>query len=739
MPRQRKAVQINQFIGGLNTEANPLSFPENSSVDEYNMELQRDGSRKRRPGFDVETDAVYVDSGITFDPNSVLGRSQFLWENPGGFSEKQFIVVQIGNYLAFHDLDIEPLSSATEFSTTYSSSVYSNIFSYAAVDGYLVVATGLKEVSVFEYDGTSITQVDKTLLVRDFWGVEADNGSGVTLTDPQNIQIRPGTLTNEHLYNLRNQTFALPRVEGDADTQTLVDPIAEFRTVTGNTQYPSNADSLIRHLVADANLASNRTVERFNANSMWKTPPGTSAAPRGYFIIDALERGASRNAQEALLRSNNSTLSLSVTTLPTDVTPGGPKVVSAYSGRVWYSGFSSEVTDGDTESPRMSSYILFSQLVDNLSRVALCYQEGDPTSNIDPDIVDTDGGFLRIDGAYNIKYLAPLGSSLFVFAENGIWRIVGIDENTFTATQFSVFKIGDEGCISPSSVVVLTTGILYWGEHGIYLLSQDVNTGDWSITNITEETIQSLYDEISPDDRATAVGYFDKYSPAVRWIFGPRDFTQAQQETFELILNTKFNVFTKNRLQSAPNTYGPCSVSGSSKIIGVNVLRNPKESLYTIIGDFSTTIEYTFGGYNTFDTVYDWNSGLANPSFPDPIDSPAYLIASRVNGGETRLRKDVPFITLYMQRTDVDPNFPMDSSCLLQAQWDWTTNSVAGKWSIPKEAYRVLNSHQGQEMVITRNKIRGGGRCVAFKFESSPGKNLHIYGWEYNIQATSEE
>jgi len=739
--RQRAAVQINQFIGGMNTEANPLSFPENSSIDEVNMELLRDGSRKRRPGFDVEDGATMIYSGVTLDPSKVLGRSQFLWENPGGIATKQFVVVQIGNLLAFHDVDNQPLSGSTEFSTTYPISIYDNIFSYASVDGNLVVATGLKQISVFQYDGVSITKSDETLLIRDLFGVAAVGPGSVVLTQPQNIQIRPTAITSQHTYNLRNQTFALPRVEGDADTQNTIDPIAEFFVASTSTMYPSNADSVIRHLVADANKASNRTVDRFNATSMFKTPPNTTKAPRGYFIIDALERGTSRLAQEALLRANNPALSLVVTSLPADTTPGGPKVLGSYAGRVWFAGFSSEVQDGDSESPRMASYILFSQLVDNVSRIPLCYQEGDPSGVDDPDVVDTDGGFIRIDGAYNIKALVNIGASLFVLAENGIWRIVGNDENTFTATSFSVFRLSDEGCISSLSVVNISDGVAYWGEYGVYIISRDQNTGDWAVTNITQESIQKFYDNILVDDRVTSVGYFDRDSPAIRWVYGPRDFTQQQQQTFELVFNTKYNVFTTNKLVSVENTYGPLSVSGNSRLTGANVVREPKESLYCIVGVFNApTIMYTFGGYNTFTSKLDWSRGLVNPAVATGgIDSPAYIITGRVNGGDTRLRKELPYVTVYMQRSDNDPNYGMDSSCLLQSQWDWTTDSMAGKWSTPRQAYRLLRSDLGQNMVVTRNKVRGGGRAVALKFSSEPNKELHLYGWEYNIQAGSEE
>ena len=40
------------FVKGLITEASPLTFPENASIDEKNFVLNRDGSRSRRLGVD---------------------------------------------------------------------------------------------------------------------------------------------------------------------------------------------------------------------------------------------------------------------------------------------------------------------------------------------------------------------------------------------------------------------------------------------------------------------------------------------------------------------------------------------------------------------------------------------------------------------------------------------------------------------------------------------------------------
>lgn len=754
MARQRAAAQVNQFIGGFNTEANPLSFPPNASSDEQNMELNFEGSRVRRDGFNVEDSYSSVDTGIAEQDGVIMARTQFRWQNPGGNPSKQFLVVQLGNYLGIHDLDNSILSGTTLYSETFDSSTYNTSFGYAVVDGILVVATGEKEVTVIEYDSGVFTSTTRSLLIRDFFGVEAEEG-GTTLTEAQNFQTRPSTIGDEHLYNLRNQTFALPRIDGHTSINdvALLDPVDTFYNRSGNTTYPSNADSVVPFLVADANKTSNRTVERFQAEDLFKNPIGTGKAPTGYFIIDALERGPSRLAQEAKLRSENVDLARSVAALPEDTTPGGPTVLEQYSGRVWYAGFEGTVSDGDARSPRMSSYVLFSQTVTDPTQIEKCFQEADPTSNVDADVVDTDGGFIKIDGAYGIKRLVALESSLFVFAENGVWRIVGSDGDSFRATSFSVFKLTDDGCVSGNSVVVAGSSIFYWGESDIFVVTRS-QVGEWVSQNLTEETIRSFYSSLTSTDRLTVSGYYDITGSAVRWIYGSELGDSVGSK--ELLLSTKFGAFTKNVIAHSGSVEGPFSVSGgqtvslpteedvtvSSVVVTVggvdvtitlgNILRDASASFYCVVLGSSPTITYTFGGYKE-GTVRDW------ADFAGGVDSEAFLITGPITGGDARLRKDVPYLTTYFKQTEGADAAGDESSCLVTSRWDWTTDAAAGKWPTSRQAYRRSRYVAGQELIVTRNKIRGNGRAVAFKFESEADKVMHLYGWDFNIDSTTEE
>lgn len=744
--RQKVPLQVNQFVGGLNTEANPLSFPPTFSIDEQNMAIGRDGSRFRRNGFDVEQSHEVRSTGIASQTGLEIARNQFRWSNAGGSGNEEFMVVQIGNYVGIHDLNEVPLSSAPIYSKIFDSTTYATIFGFAVVDGSLVVATGEENFYVLSYKDGNITEKVDSLLIRDLFGVEA-TVNGVELTVPQELPTRPTSINSEHLYNLRNQTYGPARVkEANVGSNQVEDPITSF--YAEESTYPSNSDNLVEFLFANPNNGADRTVERFQASSQVDSPAGNSHAPIGHFIINATDRGASRLSQEQKLRDNHPELDFSVSSLPTDKTPGGASVLAQYAGRIWYAGFSGDLLDGDSKSPRMSSYVLFSQVVQGPNDIGLCYQDADPTSNSDPNLVDTDGGFIKVDGAYNIKALIPVDTSLFVLAENGVWRIVGVDDNTFTATSYSVSKITEDGCVAAKSAVVNNNNLVYWGESGIFGISPS-QIGDWEAVNLTQETIQDLYDSINSVNKTKVIGYYDADGRSFRWVWGSNEDTAT--ESNELILNLKFSAFSREVVNLPSSIWGISSVAGGQTPVGSRFItvtsegedvtssgesvtiptteldRGTTTAFYTVITSFDSDIQYTFGRYNNSSSNYDW------VNYGNQADTPAFLLTGSVTGGDARLLKDVPYLTTYFNEESAE------SSCTLSARWNWTTNYDTGKWTSPREIFRKSRNHNDGDVVVTKTKIRGSGKSVAFKFESAPGQPMHIFGWEFNLEATEQE
>jgi len=84
-----------------------------------------------------------------------------------------------------------------------------------------------------------------------------------------------------------------------------------------------------------------------------------------------------------------------------------------------------------------------------------------------------------------------------------------------------------------------------------------------------------------------------------------------------------------------------------------------------------------------------------------------------------------------------------ESSCLVQARWEWTTLESSNRWGDEFQAYRFrqplfveeTNSSlsDGMSVITTRNKIRGKGRALSFRFRTEPGKDCKLLGWSVEL------
>ncbi|MND20263.1 hypothetical protein D3C87_989730 [compost metagenome] len=763
MTRQINAVEVNTFVGGLITEASPLTFPANSSLDEDNFVLNRDGSRNRRLGMDFETNYVTVPTNVVLPSDGNIATTSVRWNNAGGNPDKSLVVVQIGNQLKIFDASFMPVSSAQIFDTTFIDVKLDQPFSYAIVDGTLVVVTGRKAISILKYESGLVTISDSILYIRDQFGV-TDIVDGVNLRQGNGITIRPTTLTSTHVYNLRNQTFAQPRrVVTD---EAVRDPITYFSGLAG--AYPSNSDAVTFALYPDANDSDDRLSERFNAKDIINSPVGTFPAPKGYFIIDAMARGTSRLAECQKLMAQYGALNLPVSDLPVDTTPGGPTVVCEYAGRLFYSGFNGETVGPDENSPKMSSYVLFSQVVEDPTDITTCYQDGDPTSKETPDLLDTDGGFIRIEGAYNVLKLINVGTALAVLAANGVWLIQGGSDYGFKATNYLTTKITTHGCDSPNSVVVIDKTFMFWSDDGIYNIAPN-QFGDYIAENITQKTIQTFYDKIDGLDRRACKAVYDTYDKKVRWLYGAR--VNSTAPTRELVLDTTIGAFYpatigalngkfplpiagvlvppfRISLSPTPVTVNSVPVTASSDPVIVNELQtsnNIKETVYAIIIGTTPTVSFSFGSYRD-QGHRDWRSVNAVG-----VDAPSFLVTGYQSGGDYQRSKQVVYLTAHFNKTETGftPEFDVlnPSSCIVQAQWDWTNSATSGKWSRPFQAYRHRRHYMpaneldtfadGNTTVRSRSKVRGQGKVLSLLFQSEPDFHLELLGWSMVMGANS--
>jgi hypothetical protein len=570
-----------------------------------------------------------------------------------------------------------------------------------------------------------------------------------------NLNLTDTTTGTVYNYNLRNQTFATSRLPKIGLTSQ--DPISGFLQESG--KYPAMSDTVLAALYPNVEDEDNKTADRFHAKDLVENPLGTAPAPKGYFIIDALERSTSRYTRwsELVVDQGHSVGELS--TLPLDITPGGASTIAEYGGRLWYGGFSELGSVTEQGGTRLESYLLYSQLANNKRVITRCYQSGDPTSKTDPDLLETDGGFLSLDGAYGINKLVPIGNSLLVFASNGVWSITGLDGNYFAPTSPRVQKITDKGNVSPQAIVIIDTSVLYWTKDGIYAI-QFTTAGTYEVENLVDKTIQALYDEIPYTDKRNVVGVFDSFSNEAFWII--YNTTSRARETEMLVLKTNTGAFTKYKIKDNITPYTtlvgyakvpPFTLQATQEIVtseGVTVTSEglPVTNAVAILDErrFDTkgvvihstdgTNQVTFGEFNNEDYL-DWGE----------TDASGYLVTGYVSGGDLQRVKQTPYITMHFTRTEDgfyadmlgDLQLSHPSGCLAQAQWDWANSANSGRWSREFQAYRYPRHYMpadvndpfdtGFATISTRNKIRGKGRVLSLKFSTEPLKDCKILGW----------
>lgn len=785
MPRSNQTGEFNSFVGGLVTEASPLTFPENASLDEANFILKRDGSRERRLGMDYEEGLTPHPITYGMSPLEAPMVSAFEWKNVSGILGKTFIVCQVHDkaYIVDRaDLSLKASSYVkTSFNLDTTTSSPSRA-SFASIDGKLVVAYGARTVKVVSYDSSSdsfSTGDNRTLKIRDLFGV-ADVIGGKDLLSPEYINYRPTStaLEHKHMYNLRNQGWAVPRL--DWTDEIKYDPIERFEDSGGKDRgLPSNADLVSLSLFANTADATDKNSERFNDDASARTEPSKSRAASGHYIIDLLDRGQSRVAEyergcdpvDGLYANANPEeavkyISFRTPTvdgfLPEDKSEGGVRVVAEFAGRVFYAGFSSEVTGGDSQSPNLASYVFYSQQVQHDSQITYCFQEGDPTSPEAPDLIATDGGFIRLSGAYNIQAMIDIGPGLMVIAENGVWLIAGSDGGNFDATNQTVYKVSEHGTLATGSIVVVDGTVMYWADDAIYHVKPD-QVGNYSAQELSVN-IRTYYQLISAEAKSRCEGIYDSYSKTVRWLYNN---TYDTPQTVELVFDVILGAFYPAKIAESPTTSK--TVCAPIKVSPFNLV---SEELFVIAdtdfvladsdsviadidvisGGYRATSYLTLVGSESPDNTSLTFSTYNNTEFKDwgTEDAEAFLLTGYIGTGDNSRQKQIPYIFFHFLRTEDgfidsgdDYTPTSQSSCLVQAQWDWTNSASYGKWGREFQAYRykrrytpvdLLDEYDyGTRTIVTKNKLRGRGRVVSLLISSEEGKDMKLLGWGMTI------
>lgn len=712
--------EINQLRAankGIITEVNPLEFPEGATIDEQNFILQRDGTRQRRLGIRQEL------GGLEQSTATASAVSAHPWKGVGEDGDQQYVVIQVGGELYIYDASVEPLQDGLLTQ-----------LSISGWNGRKISSAVINGDFVFAFGGTRVGRIVDDLTVeyfsietRDVWGID----------DTLRVDERPLTLSDAHAYNIANQGWS----EVAAN---------EMRFSDGPDRWPSNAD-----------------VYSFGAGNddlfteeIFVTPPfGNTPSAKGSAVINPLAPAAGRKSH---LQTKNFNAYVNEA-LYDDQTSTGARAVASYAGRVFYAGFGKPTKKVNDTYPNLTSYVFFSSTVSSGDKLTACHQEGDPA---DPagGIVATDGGFINISEAGVIYSLISTGRSIVVIASAGIWEIFSVDD-IFSPDNYQVNKITNVGALSQDSITLVQDTVMYWSELGIHALQEDQVEGRLTVTNAIEGTIQSLYDAIPNDSKQKAQGFFDRFDKKVRFLYD----SQARDlvNDTELIFDFTIGAWYKNSIADPSTgdgltTYVELPIllreEDEEEVYAVNdvVLSGtdpvvvPAPLFETIARSFKYLVKtasgFYFAEYRGTDFL-DWAE----------VDAEAWLVTGYYTGGDVARRKSSTYLTTHMERTETTVDLVEDeavvrgeSSCKVQARWEWTDHAVSGKFGPSFEAYRHVRKwfpdlsggdvpyEDGYPVVTTKNRLRGSGRSLSLRMSTSPGKDCRLIGWNIQLNVNSK-
>jgi hypothetical protein len=754
------------FVGGLNTEGGYFLTPKNSWKEGDNVVPQKDGSIQRRNAINLEQNYVYSATGIVDTTIDSYAFSTHIWQDVGGNGNKNILVCQFGQYVYFYDA-----STTTTSTTKYSFEIYlpdyqafanssligAAVISCADCYGKLIITSQDTDPIAILYESDTEFVVKRLdLKMRDFDGIPSPISSDQEKTQAEweNINFWP-----EALYNLYNQ--------GWKD-----DKLAVYVTNTAG-KYPANSKQWIR---------GKNTTDDFDTTVLAKIDFGTSLAPKGRVILSAFNqdrakslltldiRGTAPSSPSIVSRFaegySNYYQKIFFDNVPSvdglAITTDGyrPAHCAFYAGRVWYAGLPSGEKLG---------WIMYSQIVTDISKVENCYQQNDPTSEVISDLLETDGGIIQIPEAGNIVGMQPLGKGLVVFATNGVWMISGADAG-FTPVNYTVDKVSNNGCFAPQSIVKANEFIYYWGISGIYRLKYSPSEGV-GVESLTDTTIRTYLIDIPTFCKKYVEGKYNDSEKIVYWLYS--DIVESKFRKNKLLCYDSYiGCFYT---QTIDNSLDPTVVSigvtkENTNITTTDVIDDSAnlvvdDSANQVVADvleesagvqkvkFVTLVttggnkKLTFGEYSPTRTTFnDWVS-YNNVG----VDVASYVLTgyNLASSGPTKA-KTGNYIVAFLKRTEetfdaaVVPTPP--SSCLLQTRWDFTDNVIAGKWSDNIQLYRInrvffgtpsTDYENGYPLVITKNKIRGRGKSIQMKYSSEAGKDMKLVGWSATFTSNS--
>lgn len=719
MAQEHQLEATNTFIKGLITEAGELTFPKDASVDELNCDLKKDGSRSRRLGIKLEPDAQ--ESTETAGDYAIITVHD--WKNVGNRSGLEYVVVQLGKRLVFYRKSgttfsansvedsgsgAEYVINLTDYARPEAEDIHQARVSVSSINGILVVVG--PEINSFyvkrDTDG-SFSEHEINFKIRDYeWQV--DN------TDNLTSESSGASVGVARQYDTANT--------GWVDTKgalALDDYIAD------RSAYPPLTIPWYSGKDSNGN---------FDTSTWRKLYAGNTLGVNGHFKVNLYE----------VDRNDVSKFS----GLEVETEEARFSAVASYSGRVFFSGMNKSTNNN-------SSKVFFSQVLSsNYKNIGDLHQINDPTSEVLSDLLDTDGGYINIPDAYNIKQLHVFGAVLYVFADNGVWSVSGIDD-VFRATSYSVAKISEDGLSQQGSFVSANGRPYWWSDTGIHTLG--VQDSVVISSNISLTTIQTYWQDITNNQKVDVEVVYDVTNNKVIWMWPDDGEELGRKANNFLVFDEALQAFYPWRIDDPEDSdYYVCGATfwegTGEEYVSNQVVTSSNDDIVDSNGDevivtsdtriqYPTIVKFLVRNGNTGSVTF---AELSDTTFLDwgSVDYTSFAEAGYNFMGDMSRAKNAPHITVYMRTTETgwelnesggyDPVRP--SSLYLTAYWDFRYKATTN----PQQVYRLKPApivsgttwDYPKSVVKTRLKVRGRGRVIKLRWESETGKDFHLLGYE---------
>lgn len=677
MARQSLQKVYADFRKGWVDISSPLQQPEGTVKDIVNFDINIDGTLTKRKGLDYSGEALAgsYTSSVLEEPHDVL-----IWDNVAKNVDRKFLVFRRRNTIDIFDIS----HGNVDLSNTYK--VYSGSFSrgqFSGVNskkmdgvsalGNFFIAFNSYGVGYFSYNDITGTVSFKEIRIKfrdlDLW--EGSNDTETGFNKYSNSLTYPW-----HTYNMYNSGWNkrtyVSQEENPNNGTFNTSPMGYTRRVLGYWPPMTIPFSACK-------AGAGGGINEITAYNAWYTEVdyfGNTTPPLGRNIFDLYQFTREGEVLYQTTGQAGSAYDIQEYHRETYTLDEAPSKIAFYAGRLWYAGVGTHTSSVSTSRPKdpysADGNIYFSQtLGTNIEKAGRCYQENDPTAEDINQLLATDGGSFSIKEAGTIRAMVPLSTSLFIFSDQGVWRVAGTDFNSFTPEAYSIDKITDKGMTSDTGFAVSEDTIYFMTEDGLFAIAAQGQLGEIAYNDLSTPLIKNFFSDVPRKAISNCLVRFDRTKNILVALLAIP--TGEQPESFfrrnynlALIYNADLNCFykyqfyfdqTSDDIKILDGVFGPAlaltqSTENVTDSLGATVTDSGLEAVFVLGEDFFQEAD------DRLTLIMSVNGIIYPVSF---VDDETYQDISLVYGASVDIgydtlgdllsdRKQAPYIVAYLER-----------------------------------------------------------------------------------------